>query len=238
MTSFPAALPHGPIEELFPGVFFVTGAMQAEFFGSQWQFSRNMTVVKEGDALTILNAVRLDDAGLTALDALGAVKHVVRVGAMHGRDDAFYVDRYKATYWALPNTPAPEGLKVDRELTAGGETPFSDCSLFVFEETKLPECVVRVDRAGGIAVACDALQNWTEADAYFDAETVEKMSGMGFFAPANVGPAWMQAMEPKPVDFERLKSFDFKHTLPGHGKPLHDTAQQDFHVTFAKLFNV
>lgn len=237
MSDFHPAMPHGDLEEIFPGVYFVTGTMKAEFFGSMWQFSRNMTVVKEGDDLTILNSVRLNDDGLKALDALGTVKHVVRVGAMHGHDDPFYVDRYKATYWAMPGTPLAEGLTIDKELVTGGETPFSDCSLFCFETCKAPECVVRIDREGGIAVACDALMNW-EPDEFFDASTTEKMRPMGFFTPATVGPAWIQMMEPKPEDFARLKDFSFKHALPGHGKPVRDTALQDFHASFAKAFNV
>ena len=49
MTDFNDVMPHGPIQELFPDVFFVTGTMKAEFFGSDWQFSRNMTVVREGE---------------------------------------------------------------------------------------------------------------------------------------------------------------------------------------------
>src|SRR4051812_14909963 len=102
MDRFPAAMPHGPIEEVFPNVFFVTGTMRGPFFESVWQFSRNMVVVREGDRLTLVNAVRLGEEGLAALDALGKVVNVVKIGSMHGVDDAFYVDRYRATYWALP----------------------------------------------------------------------------------------------------------------------------------------
>ena len=67
MSDYPDAMPHGPLEEVFPDVFFVTGTMRGEFFGSTWQFSRNMTVVREGDDLTIVNSVRLGDDGLRAL---------------------------------------------------------------------------------------------------------------------------------------------------------------------------
>ena len=34
------------------------------------------------------------------LEALGTVKHVLRLGPMHGRDDVFYVERYKPTFWS------------------------------------------------------------------------------------------------------------------------------------------
>jgi hypothetical protein len=65
------------------------------------RFSRNMTVVREGDRLVLINAVRLDDAGLAALDALGKVTDVIRLAGNHGLDDPFYADRYHAKVWVV-----------------------------------------------------------------------------------------------------------------------------------------
>jgi hypothetical protein len=238
MTDFPPALPHGPIHEVFPDVFFVTGTMRGEFFGSMWQFNRNMIIVREGERLGLVNAVRLDDEGLAALEALGEVAHVVRLGAMHGRDDAFYVDRYHATYWALPGAPGDTGVPPHRELVEGGELPFAGASLFAFRTTKLPEGILVLDRAGGIAIACDSLQNWVEPDALFLDDTVATMRSMGFFTPANLGPAWMMVSEPKAEDFVRLKAVPFRHALCGHGQPLRDDAQAAYHATFERIFGV
>ena len=92
MTHAPA-LPHGSLAQVFDDVWFVTGTSRPTFMGMQWQYSRNMTVVRTGDELTLVNTVRLDDAGLTALDRLGRVRHVIKLGAFHGMDDAFYLDR-------------------------------------------------------------------------------------------------------------------------------------------------
>ncbi|WP_332914161.1 hypothetical protein [Algoriphagus boritolerans] len=50
--------------------------MKNEFFGSMWQFSRNMTIVRENGNLTIINSVRLNDAALSELDRLGKVTNV------------------------------------------------------------------------------------------------------------------------------------------------------------------
>lgn len=237
MSDFPAAMPHGAIEEIFGNVFSVTGTMRNEFFGSMWQFNRNMTIVREDDRLTLINAVRLNDEGLAALEGLGKVTNVVRIGSMHGHDDAFYLDKYEATHWAMAGMPG-DAPKVDKELTEGGELPFGDASLFVFKETKTPECIIRLDREGGILIACDSLQNWVAPDELFDESTVKTMTEMGFFTPANLGPAWMHVNEPKPGDFVRLKEVEFEHALFGHGTPLKDTAREDFHATFARVFEV
>jgi hypothetical protein len=219
---------HGKIKEVLKDIFFVTGTMKNEFFGSMWQFSRNMTIVREGNNLTILNSVRLNDEGLAELDKLGKVVNVVRLGDMHGVDDPFYVNRYNATFWALPN------MKVQKELTikplkVGGEMPFNDCSLFVFNTVKRPECILTINRDGGIAIACDSLQNWVSDDEFFDHETIATMKKMDFFKTANFGPAWIYESQPQASDFERLKELKYKHAFCGHGVPLLHNAQEAFH---------
>jgi len=238
MANYPEAMPHSEIKEVFQDVFFVTDTMKNEFFGSMWQFSRNMIVVREDGKLTILNSVRLNEEGLAALDKLGKVVNVVRLGDMHGIDDPFYVDHYGATFWALPDMKVQEGLKIDKELKVGGELPFSNASLFVFETVKRPECIIRLDREGGIMLACDSLQHWIEADQFFDESTKATMENMKFFRPANLGPAWMFESQPGAADFLRLKEIPFEHVLCGHGYPLINNARQEFLRTFNEYFNI
>ncbi len=238
MKKFHEAMPHGEIKEVFKDVFFVSGTMKNEFFGSMWQFSRNMTIVRENDELSIINSVRLNDEGLAVLDSLGKVTNVVRLGDMHGVDDPFYLDRYNATYWAIPGMKMPEGIKTDRELVEGGPMPFGDATFFQFKTTKRPEGIIRLDREGGIMIACDSLQNWTEPDQFFQDDTVETMKKMGFFVQANLGLAWLHESEPKASDFNELKQIQFEHALCGHGYPLINNAQQQYHATIKKMFNV
>jgi hypothetical protein len=238
MSAFTPAMPHGDLEEVFAGVFFVTGTMRASFGGTPWQFSRNMTVVRDYGGLTLINAVRLDDAGLAALERLGKVTNVVRLGTMHGLDDAFYVDRYGARLWALPGMEHAGGLTTGVELVPGGEMPFSGGSLFVFETATRPEGILRVDREGGILVACDSLQNWKGPDRFCDDATAEWLRQAGFFQPANIGPAWRGAVNPQASDFARLKAISFRHLLSGHGEPLRDTAHEDFAAVFQRELGV
>lgn len=238
MNSYHELMPHGPIQKVFDDIFFVTGTMKNEFFGSMWQFSRNMTIVRENGKLTIFNSVRLNDEGLSQLESLGEVANVVRLGDMHGVDDPFYVDRYKANFWALPGMGIQDGLAVNKELTEDGELPVSNASLFVFKTVKRPECILRLDREGGIMIACDSLQNWEEPNEFFMDETIETMKGMDFFKIANLGPAWMHGSQPEAADFIRLKEISFKHALCGHGTPLLNDAQEHYHKTFDKIFNL
>lgn len=238
MDQLPPALPHGEISEVFADVFFVSGAMKTVLMGANWHFSRNMTIVRDGGQLTLINCVRLDDAGLAKLDSLGRVANVVKIGSLHGRDDAFYLQRYGATFWALPQMQHENGLKADKELRPGGDMPVSGCNVFTFRTSKLPECILCLDREGGILIACDSLQNWLAPDEFFSDESRKTMTEMNFFQPANLGPLWMQVNEPKGEDFAALKAVPFRHVLCGHGAPLKDTAKAAFTDRFQAVFGV
>ena len=238
MDQFPPALAHGNLEEVFPDVFFVSGTMETVLQGMDWKFSRNMTVVREGERLIIINSVRLTDEGLTELDRLGRVTDVVRLGSLHGRDDPFYLDRYGAEYWEMSGMGHETGLKSTRTLTQDNPLPISDASVFEFRTTNMPEGILRLDRSGGILITCDALQNWLSPDEHFSYSSRQLMQDMNFFTPANLGPVWLQAAEPEADDFSRLKELSFKHALCGHGEPLRDTAQDDYTATFKRVFGI
>ena len=87
--SFPAVQPHGPIESIIEDVWYVTGSVQ---FKPLVRLPRNMVILRHGGLLAVINSVRLDAKGEEALDALGTVAHVLKIG-FHGMDDAYYIDR-------------------------------------------------------------------------------------------------------------------------------------------------
>jgi len=80
------------------GVWTVRGTFVA---GGPLQISRTMTVIRSAGRLTILNAMRLNEAGETALAALGPVACVVRLGGWHGVDDEYYRRTHGAALYAL-----------------------------------------------------------------------------------------------------------------------------------------
>lgn len=233
MTSFAPALPHGPIQELFPDVFVVTGSIR---MGPGVSIPRNMIVVREGRALTLLNSVRLDEAGERALEALGEVRHLVKLGFFHTRDDAYVRDRFQPTYWA----PAPKDAKTER-LVEGSPGPLARGEVFVFARaTKGEAALLLAQSEGGLLVTCDSVQNWA------DTRGCSLMGGlvcraMGFLQPAKIGPIWLKQMtdgrlgEMRP-DFDRLLARDFRHLIAGHGTLLRDDAKAALARSCEKTF--
>lgn len=236
MTEYPAPLSHGPIELVADDVFWVRGSIG---LGPGLRITRNMTIVRCGDELTLFSAVRLSPEGEAELKKLGAVKNVVKVAYFHGQDDAYYLNHYGAAYWALPGGVRDEDPEIQEELR-DDNLPFEGAQLFEFKDAKQKEAAFLVERDGGILITGDSVHNWADtAGCSLPAKLVTRI--MGFLKrPAQIGPPWRKMMSPDEgtlrPDFERLASLDFAHIVPAHGCPLMNTAKQDLKATIEATF--
>ncbi|MBS0286923.1 MAG: hypothetical protein JSR17_06485 [Proteobacteria bacterium] len=237
MTTYSPSWPHSDIKQIFPNVFMVTGTNITQFAGSDLQHSRNMIIVRQNGELSLINTVRLTPQGLNALEALGKITNVIRIGAFHGRDDAFYLDRYKATLWALPGMVHENNKTTDIELTEQGQMPFAKCSLFVFETSVHKEGCLLLDQEGGILITCDSIKNWVDADEFFSDESAKLYASQGFFGQATISTVWLDACQVKQTDFERLLKLKFHHLLSAHGEPLLNQAQEKLKETISTIKN-
>lgn len=242
--SFPPAYPHGAFEELFPDVFFVTGsaAMPGPI---PMRFSRNMTVIRQGESLIVVNSMRLDDDGMAALDALGRVQHVIRLAGFHGMDDPFYKHRYDAKVWVVEGHVYAKGFKAQKTALEDGyfqpdvqmnddtDLPIADASLIRFDCTA-SEGILRLEREGGILIAGDSLQNWQKTD-YFNWPAKWLMKMMGFIKPHNIGPGWLKQAKPDIAQVKALLDTEFEHVLPVHGLPVRGDAREKFRPSIEKL---
>ncbi len=240
---FAPARAHGALDEIFPGVFFVTGGFKMT---SLLSFSRNMTVLREGERLIIVNSMRLSEAGLAALDALGRVTDVIRIAGFHGADDAFYKDRYGATVWVLRGHTYQRGLEPrgpeyftpDRVLDADSPLPIAGARLFIYESNPR-EGLIILDRDGGIVIAGDSLQNWHTPNQHFSFFAGPVMRVLGYIKPCNVGPGWLKLGKPPAADLARVLELSFEHVVPVHGDLVTGGAKEKFRPalerTIAKL---
>lgn len=231
MPDFRPATPHGPFEETFPDLFFVRGTLR---LAPGLVITRNMVVVRQGDELTLVNSVRLTDAGEAALEELGRVRHLVRLGFAHGADDAYYAHRFRPTFWAPKGQNHAPGLSADHELRPGS-SPLERSSVFSFENGRRSEALIILERDGGIVIPCDSYQNWTTFDGCSAVGKV-MMKAMGF-GPTLIGGPWTKYMgQDVRKDFDALLEHDFRHLLPAHGEPLHDAAKQGLRTAIARRF--
>lgn len=236
MTTHPAAMPHGPLEEIAGDVYWVQGTIS---MGPGVRITRNMTVVRSGRELSVISAVRLSPQAEAELDALGTVRHVIKIGHAHGVDDPYYLERYGATYWALADGTRATDPEADRTLGADC-LPFDGAQLFEFRGSKEREAAILLERAGGILITCDAVQNWPDAVGCSPlANLLTRFMGLRR-RPAQISPLWRKTMATEDGalqdDFERLAELRFEHLVCGHGRPLSGNAREALTATVAATF--
>ncbi len=224
---FPPSQPHGEIREELPGLFFVTGSIGMPG-PLPVRFSRNMTIVREGERLVLVNAVRLDEGALSALDRLGKVTDVIRLAANHGSDDPFYAERYKAKVWALEgqrytpgfNTKAADTYFTPHvEATTTTNLPIAGARLHVIQ-SEPPEGLLVLPQHGGTIVSGDCLQNWASTDSYFNWLGSAMMRMMGFIRAHNIGPGWLRQCRPPKEELRAILGLSFANVFPAHGAPV------------------
>ena len=223
--AHPPVYPHGPIEQIGENMFAARGSIR---LNAMMRISRNMAIVRSGNELTLVNPIRLSETGLKSLDALGAVKHLVRLGGFHGADDPFYMERYRPTFWAQAGEAGYKVPAIDKPLTDGGELPFSPARLFCFKGSKAPEGAIVVERGPGVLLTCDAIQHY---DNYSRNNIIARliMPFIGFPRRTIVGPFWLKLATPEgsslQSEFERLLTFKFDALLAAHGTFLRQGAR-------------
>ena len=206
------------------------------------RISRSMTIIRdrEDGGLTIVNSMQLSDSGLRQLDKIGKVRNILRVGGFHGRDDAFYRERYGARIFALSgqvytsemmkpvSDPDLGYLQPDVWLAPGDLPPVQDASLKWFPGCKPAEAILVIAERGGTLVTGDSLQHTPSPTRYHNWASKIMMKRLDFFKPYNVGPGWVQFAKPQLSDIRSLMQLDFENVLPGHGDAVIGRAKEKF----------
>ena len=221
---FPPAYPHQPIETIYPNVHLVRGSIR---MGPGMRLNRNMVILQQGDELTLINPVRLDEEGLKQLDALGQVKHIIRLGDFHGLDDPFYLDRYQCDFWAQANqdtykVPVPTQL-----ITEDSQVPVEGAEFFLFSTAKYPEAAIHIQEHK-LLITTDAVQyydDWLFTSGF----TKFAFKLLGFKPGMNIGPPWLKRVTPKGEsmkgDFAQLTELDFDALVAAHGSLIRQGAK-------------
>jgi hypothetical protein len=159
---------------------------------------------------------------------LGAIRHVVRLGAFHGLDDPYYLKRYAPTFWRAAGLKAPPGT----DLTAGMKPDFApSATVFSFERTKLPELALRLPIGRGVLVVCDSITNNVSPEGFSPL--------LRWLGPKDrssercrIGSdAWLKRMQVSSGphlrdDYARLLMLEFDCLLPAHGEFVRSGAKE------------
>lgn len=228
----------GRLEPIVDDMWWVWGTV---VMGPGVTIPRNMVVIREatGD-LVVIHPVMLPPAQQAELEALGPIKHIVRLGNFHAMDDLAYVQKYAPQTWSHANMTLADGITRHHAIDGGSPSPVAGGTFHAFPTAKYPELVLHVPRGGGVLISCDAIQHWTKvAGLSVMARLMTPL--LGFKGPAVLGPKWRQAAEPvlgatfKP-HYDALAALDFRHAIGAHGPPVKDTARDALRASIAKIY--
>ena len=179
--------PHGPLVELAPGFWQVTGSMP------RGALRRNMAIWRAGDGLVIHSCVCLEQAGMAAIEALGEPRILVVPNRFHRHDAVRFRERYpRIRVVAAPGTRAQveKVIAVDADAREALDGLGTECLLA--PGLKPWEYVFRVptdDGRHGLVFA-DALFNHKHA-AGFEGWILRNITGStGAFGITRLG-RWM-----------------------------------------------
>lgn len=213
-----------PIVEIFPNIYLLRGSIKIE---PLLQMNRNMIIVKQGDDLTLINAVRLNTQGLAQLNQLGRVKNIIRLGDFHGLDDQFYIDHYQAIFWSQARHVTYPNLIPDQIIDQDSVPPIANSAFFIFESAKFPEAALLLNELK-LLITTDSVQYWDDWK-YMSFPSKIILSLMGFRLKLFIGGPWLKQVSRQKhslqPDFAQLLQLDFQHLVAAHGNLLKDHAK-------------
>ncbi|MFG0589198.1 hypothetical protein ACF8D3_14330 [Acinetobacter sp. YQ_14] len=228
--------PHDPIVEIFENIYLLRGSIK---LGLGLLMNRNMIILKQGNELTLINAVRMSESELKKLDSLGQVRHVIRLGDFHGLDDQFYIDRYQAQLWSQAQHVNYPKLIPHQMIQAEIHPPITNSEFFIFEQATCPEAILFIkDRK--LLITADSIQHWGDWK-YFSFLSKIIIYLMGFRLGLFIGGPWLKRVTPKSKslknDFERLLELDFQHLVVAHGTVIENLAKEKLVNVVKKQFS-
>jgi hypothetical protein len=228
--------PHGEIEKIAENIFMVRGSIR---MNPLVRITRNMAIVRQGDELSLINPIRVSREVELQIEALGSIKHLFRLGALHGIDDPYYSEKYSALMWAQPNGTTYTVPEIDNEISAECQLPFINAEIIEFNGSMQPECVLLLKVGKGLLLTCDAIQNYGDY-SYNNLPAKLLMPLIGFPRATIIGPIWLKFMTPEKqsleAEFRKLLNLEFDRLLAAHGTLLETGAHAAVEKAIDKAF--
>ena len=224
MNKYAAVMDQDELVEIFRDVYLLRGSIR---IGPFLRMNRNMVIVRQGSELTIINAVRLNEHNHEKLNALGTVKHIIRLGDFHGLDDQYYLDTYQADFWSQKQHQTYAELIPNQIIETSVQPPLVRSQFFVFQSAKFPEAALLL-KDQQLLITTDSVQYW---DDWKHTSLISQwiLSLMGIRLGLFIGGPWLKRVSLKKGslkhDFEQLLDLDFQHLVAAHGNVLNDDAK-------------
>ena len=222
-------LPHRPIEKVSDNLWRVSGKLG--------DVQRQMVLARMRDGrIVVNNAIALDDAEMTELEAWGEPKVLIVPNAFHRQDAAIWKQRYpKSTVVAPPGGRKRIGKAVPVDVDAtSADAPHDETVRVIPMDGCAHDVLLEVRSADGVTlVFCDAVLN------------VPKRGGLVGLMLAPTGQVsaprllrwmWIKDKPAFAAHLERLAATpDLRRIMFGHGDPITEDAPGALRRVVAQL---
>ena len=180
----------------------------------------------------------MNEEGLTALDLLGKVSKIIRLGDFHGLDDEFYLNRYKCEFWAQQGQETYKSPSPTIIINASTTGPIKNSEFFIFESAIFPEAALLI-KEHKLLITTDSIQYHSDW-SYFSWFTKFVFKLLGFKVGLNIGGPWLKRVTPKGEtlknDFAALFALDFEAIIAAHGALIKNGAKELLKTEISNVF--
>jgi hypothetical protein len=226
-------LPHGPLVELVPGLWQVTGSLP------RGNMPRNMVLYRLPDGqLLVHGAIALDKPTITDVESLGAPSWLVVPNGWHRLDAAVYCRRYPAMRVVCPGAARKSvAARVPVDALAEDALPRLGILCHVPDGTRPGELVYELPVAGGAAlIFTDLLFNLGDLPG-LDGWLFRRLGSTGFFGMTRIG-RWLNLRDrPRFQAWLRqlARRTDLKAICVGHGTAITSGCAEHLEAAASRL---
>jgi len=213
--------PHGPISFVDDGLFVVEGRWRRS------PFERKMAVfLLASGEVAVHSAIAMDEAGMTALEAIGRPAWILVPNAHHYSDAGWYADRYPSARVLVPAAARVKLFEKVRRIDGcvdddWPETLRGELAVVPLEGTRNGE-VAFVHGPSRTLVLTDAVFNYGGDDLPWLARTFMRLNrAYGGFGPSRIFTSFFIAdRDAFHASIEALLEHDFDRVIMSHGSVL------------------
>ena len=222
-------LPHGPIEVLAPNLWWVEGVLN--------KYNRRvMVLVRLDDGRIVMhNAIALDEASMTKIDAWGEVGAILVPNRFHRQDAHIMQIRYPDAKVYAPTGAVPGASKATPIAGTYADVPTdATLSLRDIDGVRRREGVLLVKSDDGVsAVFCDTVLNLPKLSGFLG--WILNPTGM-LAVPRPTRSLFAKDLGALRKDLLRIAGDDgLVRVIPGHGAIVRDRAKEQLRAAAERL---
>jgi len=227
--------PHGPVSFVDDGLFVVEGRWKRS------PFERKMAVflLATGE-VAVHSPIAMDEAGMTALEAIGRPSWILVPNTGHSSDASWYADRYPAARVLVPAAARAKLFEKVRRIDGSldedwPESFHGEVAVIPLNGTRIGE-VAFVHGPSRTLVLTDAVFHYRDRDLPWLARTFMRANrGYDRFGPTRIFTSFfIQDREAFHASIDALLEYDFDRVIMSHGRMLDSGGKDAIREAFAE----